>query len=316
MQNPFDHISGRINLDLGITNNLTLKLGVANYYQMPPMMTLSYQNSGELDNQETAQYLQSKHYTAGISWNTNISSRLSVEGFIKKYPGYMFSLRDNISLAHQPVDFGVFGNFPVDFSSEGRAYGVEFFYQQRLFKGMYGMLTYTLSKSEYKDQNGNFKPSTWDANHIVNLTFGKRFGEKWEVGVNWRMQSAIPYTPFDLGLSSLRSAWDVNNQGIRDYNQLNSQRGKSTNIINARIDRIYKFPKWTLNVFLDLENITADADSQQALILNRQTDEDGNLTDGIIINPDAPYEEQRYLLKSIANAEGAFIPTFGFIIKY
>ena len=51
--------------------------------------------------------------------------------------------------------------------------------------------------------------------------------------------------------------------------------------------------------FLDFQNITADADSQQALILERQEDEDGNLTDGIIINPDAPYEEQRYLLKSI-----------------
>jgi len=317
MQNPFNHISGRVNLAVGLTHNTTLNLGVGNYYQLPPMMTLSYRNSGELDNQELAQYLQSKHYTAGISWNTNISSRLSVEGFLKKYPGYMFSLRDNISLAHQPVDFGVFGNYPVDFSSGGRAYGVEVFYQQRLFKGMYGMLTYTLSKSEYQDQDGNYKPSTWDANHIVNLTFGKKFNDKWEVGINWRMQSALPYTPFNVELSSLRSAWDINNQGIRDYSQLNSQRGKSTNIINARIDRIYKFPKWTLNLFLDLENITSDTDSQQALILDRQKDEDGNLTDeGIIINPDAPYEEQKYRLKSISNAQGAFIPTFGFIIKY
>ncbi len=317
MKDPFDHISGRVNLAVGITHNTTLNLGVGNYYQLPPMMTLSYRNSGELDNQELAQYLQSKHYTAGFSWNTNISSKLSVEGFLKKYPGYMFSLRDNISLAHQPVDFGVFGNFPVDFRSEGRAYGVEVFYQQRLFKGFYGMLTYTLSKSEYLDQEGNFKPSTWDANHIVNFTLGKKINEKWEVGVNWRMQSALPYTPFDMELSSLRSAWDINNQGIRDYAQLNTQRGKSTNIINARVDRIYKFPKWTLNLFLDLENITSDTDSQQALILDRQKDEDGNLTnDGIIINPDAPYEEQRYRLKFISNAQGAFIPTFGFIIKY
>jgi len=316
MENPFDHVSGRINLDIGLTNSLTLKLGVANYFQMPPMLTLSYQNSGELDNQEIAQYLQSLHYTAGFSWSTNISSRLSVEGFLKKYPGYMFSLRDNISLAHQPVDFGVFGNFPVDFGSEGRAYGVEVFYQQRLYKGLYGMLTYTLSKSEYRDEIGIFRPSTWDANHVVNFTLGKKFNDKWELGINWRMQSAIPFTPFDLELSSLRSAWDINNQGIRDYSQLNNARGKSTNIINARVDRIYKFPKWTLNVFLDFENITADTDSQQALILNRQQDEDGNLTEGVIINPDAPYEEQRYLLKYIENAQGAFIPTFGFIITY
>jgi hypothetical protein len=317
MSNPFDQLSGSVNLSIGLTHNTTFNLGYGNYYQLPPMMTLSYENSGELDNQNIAQYIQSRHYTAGLRWETNISSRLSLEGFVKQYPGYMMSLRDNISLAHQPVDFGVFGNYPVDFSSGGRAYGIELFYQQRLFKGMYGMVTYTLSRSEYQDANGIYVPSTWYARHIVNLTFGKKFNDKWEVGINWRMQSAIPYTPFDVELSSMRSAWDVNNQGIRDYSLLNTQRGKATNIINARVDRIYKFPKWTLNIFLDLENITADADSQQALILDRKTDDDGNLTnDGIIINPGDPYEQQRYRLKFIENAQGAFIPTFGFIVNY
>jgi hypothetical protein len=229
----------------------------------------------------------------------------------------MMTLRDNISLAHQPVDFGVYGNYPVEFSSEGRAYGVEVFYQQRLFKGMYGMITYTLSRSEYKDSDMQFVPSTWDARHVLNMTFGKRINDKWEVGVNWRLQSALPFTPFDLDISSLRSSWDLNNQGVRDFEQLNTERGKATSIINARVDRIYKFPKWTLNVFMDLENITADTDSQQALILDRKKDENGNLVDeGTIINPGAPYEQQRYLLKYIANAQGAFIPTFGFIIKY
>jgi hypothetical protein len=317
MSNPLDQLSGRFNLSLGITRNTTLNLGASNYYQLPPMMTLSYRNSGTLDNQENAKYLRSNHYTAGLRWETNISSRLSVEGFLKSYPGYMMSLRDSISLGHQPVDFGVFGNYPVDFSSDGRAYGFEIFYQQRLFRGFYGMATYTYSRSEYKDKSGNFVPSTWDARHVFNMTLGKRFNEKWEVGLNWRMQSALPYSPFDVELSSLRSAWDINNQGIRDYNLLNTERGKSTNIISARVDRIYKFPKWTLNVFLDLENITSDTDSQQALILDRNKDDDGNLTnEGIIMNPEAPYEQQRYKTKFISNAQGAFIPTFGFIVKY
>jgi len=317
MNNPLDHLSGRINLAVGLTNSLKFNLGAANYYQLPPMMTLSYSNSGELDNQEISQYIRSNHFTAGFRWETKISSRLSIEGFLKKYPNYMMTLRDNISLAHQPVDFGVYGNYPVEFTSEGRAYGIEVFYQQRLFKGMHGMITYTLSKSEYRDNNLQYVASTWDARHILNMTIGKRFNEKWEVGLNWRFQSAIPFTPFDLQTSSLRSAWDINNQGVRDFNQLNTSRGKSTSIINARVDRIYKFPKWTLNVFMDLENIFADTDSQQALILDRKKDENGDLVDeGTIINPDAPYEEQRYLLKYIANAQGAFIPTFGFIVKY
>lgn len=317
MQNPLDHLSGRANLNIGISNKTTLNFGIANYYQLPPMMTLSYQNSGELDNKEIARYLQSLHYVAGIKMESNFASRLSIEGFYKRYPGYMMSLRDSISLAHQPVDFGVYGNYPVDFNSDGRAYGVEVFYQQRLYRGFYGMLAYTLSWSEYKDKQGTYVPSTWDARHILNATLGKRIGDKWEVGMNWRMQSAFPYTPFDVELSSMRPVWDVNNQGIRDNAFLNTERGKATNIISARVDRIYKFPKWTLNVFMDLENITADTDSQQALILDRMKDENGNFTgSGIILNPDAPYEEQQYKLKGIQNAQGAFIPTFGFIASF
>jgi hypothetical protein len=317
MKDMRDQMSGRINLTAGITRNVSLMLGAANYFQLPPMMTLSYSNSGSLDNQEVARYIESRHYTGGIRWETPFASRLSIEGFWKAYPQYMFSLRDSISLAHVPVDFGVFGNFPVDFSSEGRAYGVEMFYQQRMFKGFYGMLAYTFSRSEYKDINGQFVPSTWDARHIVSLTLGKRFNTRWEVGMNWRMQSALPFTPFNADLSSYRPVWDTNGQGIRDYTLLNTSRGKYTNIINLRIDRNYRFKNWNLNVYLDLENILADTDSQQALILDRVKDASGNLTDeGVILNPGAPYDQQRYSLSYIANAQGAFIPTFGFIVRF
>ncbi len=317
MRNPLEQLSGRLALSLALAPRTTFTAGVANYYQLPPMMTLSYQNSGELDNRATAQYLESWHYVAGFQWDTPFNSRFSLEGFLKRYPNYMLSLRDSVSLAHLAVDFGVFGNFPVEFGSRGRAYGMELLYQQRLYKGYYGMLSYTLGWSEYEDKRGAFVPSTWDARHILNLTLGRRFNEKWEAGINWRFQSALPYSPFLEELSSLRPVWDVANQGIRDYDQLNTLRGKSVHTIDLRVDRIYRFKKWTLNVYLDLENITADSDSQQALILDRPLDADGNLTDeGVIVNPDAPYDQQRYRLKSIANAQGALIPTFGFIAKW
>lgn len=317
MNNPLDQLSGRLALTYALSPQTSLTAGVANYYQLPPMMTLSYRNSGELDNQDVAEYLKSWHYVAGFKWDTPFNSRFSVEAFLKTYPNYLLSLRDSVSVAHLGADFGVFGNYPVDFSSKGRAYGFEVFYQQRMFKGFYGMLSYTLSWSEYMDKTQVFIPSSWDARHIVNLVVGKRFNKKWEAGFNWRLQSALPFTPFDEELSALRPVWDINNQGIRDYTQLNSQRGQWNSIIDLRIDRYYRFADWTLNVYLDIENLTASADSQQALILNRQQDAAGNLTDeGLIVNPDAPYDQQRYRLKSIANAQGALIPTFGFIIEW
>jgi len=317
MNNPLDQLSARLALSVALSSNTSLTAGVANYYQRPPLMTLSYRNSGELDNRDVAEYLKSWHYVAGLKWDSPFNSRLSVEAFLKTYPNYLLSLRDSISVAHLGADFGVFGNYPVDFSSKGRAYGMEFFYQQRLFKGFYGMLSYTLSWSDYFDKSGRYVPSSWDARHIVNLVAGKRFNKKWEAGLNWRIQSPLPYTPFDRDLSSLRPVWDTNNQGIRDYSQLNTQRGKWVSTIDLRIDRFYRYSDWTLNIYLDLENITAAADAQQALILNRPKDADGNLTDeGIIANPNAPYDQQRYQLKSIANAQGAFIPTFGLIVEW
>ena len=167
------------------------------------------------------------------------------------------------------------------------------------------------------DKTGTYIPSSWDARHIVNLVLGKRIGENWEVGMNWRMQSALPFTPFDLELSAQRPVWDIANQGIRDYSQLNAERNPWTNTIDLRIDRFFRFPDWTLNLYLDLENLTGAADSQQTLILDRALGADGNFSDeNLIANPQAPYDQQRYRLKEIANAQGALIPTFGFIVEW
>jgi len=310
-------LSGRLNLTATLTPQLSVHAGVANYFQLPPVMTMSYRNPGEPSNREVLTYLENRQAVAGFKWNTPTAGRLTVEGFYKYYPDFPFSLRDSVSLAHLPVDFGVFGNFPVKRGQRGRVYGTEFFYQQRFYKGYYGMASYTLSKSEFQDRDGVYKPSAWDARHVVSLTFGKRFSDRWQAGINWRMQSPLPFTPFDAERSALRSNWDVANQGLRDQTQLHARRGKSTNIVNVRVDRTWRYSGWSLNLYLDIENLLADTDSQQALILNRQRDAEGNFTDeGLVVNPDAPYSEQRYRLKSIANAQGALIPTFGMIVKW
>jgi len=308
-----EQVGARLGLTWNVSGQVTANAGIADYYQLPPMMTLSYRNSGELDNLNTARYVRSRHYVGGIKWTNRTGGRLSVEGFYKSYPRYLMSLRDSISVAHLPVDFGVFGNYPVSYGSAGRAYGVELFYQQRLFHGFYGMAAYTLSRSEYKDKSGLYRPATWDARHISNVTLGKRINSRWEVGLSWRMQSALPYTPFNQVLSALKQVWDVNNQGIRDYSKLNTARGKATNLINLRVDRVWRFPGWTLNVYMDIENLLADADSQQVMLLERTQ---GGTGEPLIDNPSDPETLQRYRVRQIANAQGALIPTFGTILKF
>jgi hypothetical protein len=74
------------------------------------------------------------------------------------YDNYPFLLRDSITLANLGGDFGVIGNEPAVSRSGGRTYGMEVLFQQRLFKGFYGIAAYTLGWSEFEDKNGDLVP--------------------------------------------------------------------------------------------------------------------------------------------------------------
>jgi hypothetical protein len=144
---------------------------------------------------------------------------------------------------------------------------------------------------------------------------GKKFGKNWEAGVNWRFQSGLPFTPFS-DQSALVANWDVNAQGIRDFDRLNSQRANASNTLDLRIDKKWFFKKWSLNVYLDVENITGNAVMLPAVILDRPRDENGTpIGGGIIENPDAPASEQRYKLKTIEDAQGTAIPSIGLMVE-
>ena len=57
--------------------------------------------------------------------------------------------------------------------------------------------------------------------------------------------------------------------------------------------------------------------SDVELILDRPLDEEGNPIGGpVIINPDAPEAEQRYLLKELETGTGTPLPSIGIMIEF
>lgn len=320
MSNPLEQFSPRFSLAYSITERLAFNFNAGIYFQLPPYTILGYKEEDKLVNKDNGvTFIQSNHLVTGFEYNTPTNSKISIETYYKKYNNYPFLIRDQVTLANLGGDFGIVGNEPAISRSEGNSYGLEFLFQQRLFKGFYGIASYTLGWSEFEDKDRELVASSWDARHIVNLTAGKKFTKKWlkdvEVGINWRFQTGLPYTPFS-DASALVSNWDINGRALPNYNLINSLRTQSSSTIDLRIDKKCFFDKWSLNLYLDLENLTGNAVNLPTLVLDRPLDMNNTPQgSGIIANPDAPIEDQRYLLKELGDTGGTTIPSIGIMIE-
>jgi hypothetical protein len=309
MRNPLTQASPRFSASVGLTPQVTFNVNTGIYYQLPPYTVLGYRNTGtgNLENLAVT-YIQNRHAVAGFAYTSDRNLRISVEGYYKRYYDYPFLLRDSISLANLGGDFGAIGNEPATSSSEGRAYGLELLVQQRLFKGFYGIIAYTLGVSKFTNADGSFVPSAWDQRHILTLTAGKKFGKTWELGLRWRFTSGSPYTPADTALSSLRAVWDSRGATLPDYKQLNTQRLDPFHQLDVRLDKKWFFKKWSLNLFIDIQNIYQLAIPGPPLYDVVRDDERQP-----VVNPNDP---SRYLLRQLDNEIGIFQPTLGIVVTY
>lgn len=312
--NPFKQLSPRLSSSVAITEFLKWNFNTGLYYQLPPYTTLGFRdNNGVLVNQDNGiKYISSTHFVTGFEFNTKTNSQISVEGFYKIYGGYPFLLRDSVSLANLGGDFGVIGDEPAIPASDGRAYGLELFFQQKLFKGFFGIVAVTFVRSEFTDKLNEYVPSSWNNRYLVSLTFGKKFKRNWEIGWRWRFIGGSPYTPYDVEYSSLVTVWDVNNMGVPDYDLLNTERTELAHQLDIRVDKKFFFNKWNLELYLDIQNLYNFVfDGPPTLVLDR--DENGNAQ---IINPDDPIEQQRYKTKYISNEIGQLLPTVGVVVEF
>ncbi|MDX1906735.1 MAG: TonB-dependent receptor [Bacteroidia bacterium] len=308
MSNPLKQLSPRVSASFAITPELSFNVNAGIFYQLPPYTTLGYRDSlSQLVNTDLL-YIRNRQIVGGLAYTTATNSRISVEAYYKRYDQYPFLTRDSISLANVGADFGVVGNEPAVSISEGRTYGLEVLLQQRLFKGFYGILAYTLGWSEFADKNGTFIPSSWDSRHIVALTMGKKFKGNWEVGVKWRLTSGNPYTPANEALSSLRAVWDVTGVQIPDYSRLNTGRLSPYHQLDLRVDKKWFFDDWSLNLYFDMQNAYLYSIAGPPT-LDVVKDEN----DTPVVNPADP---SRYLINYLTNDLGIFQPTLGIVITY
>jgi len=309
LSDPIGQLSPRLSMSYAVSDAVNLNANVGRYYQLPPFTVLGFRAADRFANiDQGIGYIQSDHVVAGVEYFTSFSTKFSLEGFHKWYDRYPLLVEKGISLANLGGDFGVVGNELASPLSTGRAYGAEFLVQQRLYKGFYGIFSYTFVKSEFTNADGRYVPSSWDYGHIVNLTGGKRFGKNWEVGLNWRLQGGGPYTPFDVGTSARTSSWDALQQGVPDYTAINSRRLPSFNQLNLRVDKRWYYTGWNLNLYLDVENLLGSP-LTGAPFLDVERDANGVP----VVDPADP---TRYQTKLVENVGTTVLPSVGVMLEF
>jgi outer membrane receptor for ferrienterochelin and colicin len=310
--NPLRSLSPRIALSLPLTDTWTVNASVGNYYKLPIYTSLAYKDSsGEFAN-KNLKYIRSTHYVAGVEFLPRKDLRFTLEGFYKDYGNYPVSLRDGISVANQGGEFGAIGNEQVSSTGKGRAYGLEFYVQQKLTRKIFAVLSYTYVRSEFSGANGVLLPSAWDNRHLFSGLFGKKFKRGWELGLKYRYAGGAPYTPFNL-VASQQNYLSLGT-GILDLTQLNSLRLGSFNQFDFRIDKKWNFKKWTMDLYLDVTNALVFKNPAYPQYTFKRTDDNSAFatTDGQPVNSDG----SNAIPIQLVNDDPIPIPTIGFIVEF
>jgi hypothetical protein len=311
MQNVLNQPTASVSASLPTkVDGLFFNANVGQFTQLPSYTILGYRNAaGELDNLNRVKYIRNRMVAAGFQYNKVKDTRITLEGFYKKYANYPLALNDSICLGNLGTDFAVVGNEPVSSVCEGRAYGMEFLIQKRSRSGLYGILAYTLSWSEFNDKNGKAVNSAWDSRHTISLVGGVKLKRNWEMGAKFRVASGRPYTPFDVQRSLVQGNWDVKGVALNDYSRLNAERLGTFSQLDVRVDKVWYFKRSSLNLYMDIQNfLNKEYVGQPTLIASQ--DAAGNL----ITDPNAALPSYRG--EYLTNSTGFLQPSIGVIFDF
>jgi outer membrane receptor protein involved in Fe transport len=133
----------------------------------------------------------------------------------------------------------------------GRVYGLELSLRQAVSKWFFGLVSYTLMRSERRDcPSCEMRLFDFDQTHIFILALHSYLPKGFEVGLRFRYITGYPYTIgyggwYDADVDVYSPAQGPVNTGrLEAYHQL-----------DLRFDKTFMFKRWLLKVYLDITNV-------------------------------------------------------------
>ena len=316
MKELWKQLSPRLSLSYELTKQWTLSGNAGLYHQLPPYTALGFKdNNGHYINKDL-KYMRVMETSLGLDWHLQDRLMISAEGFFKQYGRMPLSLRDNIPLACKGDDYGTVGNEALIPIAEGRAYGVEAMLRWQIPGRFNFVSSLTVFRSEYRNGNGRsddnipsgtkYISSAWDNRFILNVSGTYNLPRRWSIGGKLSYIGGAPYTPYDEEKSSLVEAWNAQGRPYYDYSKYNTERLPNFAQLDIRVDKSFYFHRCMVGFYLDLQNITGSKLKQQDVIMST----------GVIENPSAPIEEQRYKMKKLKQESGTLLPSIGVTVEF
>jgi outer membrane cobalamin receptor len=305
-------ISPRVSARYALAPKWNLNASVGRYYKMPLYTVLGFRNNEGLLINQNQPYLRSDHFVAGLEFVPSRTLRFTLEGFLKQYADYPIGTFTGVSLANQGGGFGILGNEKVVATGSGKASGLELFAQQKLNKNLYFTGSYTLFWSKFSNLDGRLAASAWDNRHLLSLLAGYKFPRNWELGVKYRLQGGVPYTPLDLEAS--RRNYATLGTGLLDYTRLNSERLGNFSQMDLRLDKKWNFRRVTFDLFVDIQNALNTANPAPDNYTFKRT-EDGTAfltADRKPLRADG----SNAIPLLLNDSEGSLLPSIGFIVEF
>jgi len=261
----YDHtyflVEPRLQMRYDITPKWALTAAIGRYDQRPDPVALTpgFGNPN-------VHPIQSVHYVLGVEAKLWPKGFIQLQGFYKD----LYDLIERGETARDPL----YTN-----NGRGRAYGASLFIRQELWHNFFGWISYTLSRSERKDDPREpWRLFNYDQTHIFTLIASYKLPRGWQIGLRFRVVTGNPITP-------VRGAYfDANNSGYSPiYGPTYSARLATFNQLDLRIDKQWTFHRWALSIYLDIQNLY-DAKNPEGLTYNYDFSQSARIT-GLPILP-------------------------------
>lgn len=248
----FDYIdnkanfSPRLGLSYSVTPVTTVNFATGIFHQSPEYVWLASN-----PNNKSLESIRAVHYIGGIDHFITSYIKASVELYYKDYSDYaVWKDVPYYILVDGGTTFGP--NIVGEAVSAGKGIvkGIDITLQKKLDQsGLYGLLNYSYSHSQFSAITGGVKPGAFDPGNQVTLIAGYQFRDGWLLGAKFRYSGGRPYTPIDE-----QRSYQIN-KAVYASDNFNSARYPYYMRIDMRVDKKFDFSKSSMVIYVELQNV-------------------------------------------------------------